>query len=119
MCFNKYPRCAVIIGCFEIQLEKASAQTANSQTLSRYKARNTLKYLIGIAALGMITFILKGWGGCTSNKHITEHSKFLQNFLPGDVDLADGGFNVEDSVALQGAPLKFMPSRKANVKLDK
>lgn len=41
MCFSPYPWCAVIIDCFEIQLEKASDQTAISQTYSQYKFRNT------------------------------------------------------------------------------
>ena len=37
--------------------------------------------------------------------HIVEHSGYLRNLLPGDVVLADRGFNVADSVAMLGATL--------------
>ena len=35
-----------------------------------------------------------------SDKHIVEHSRYLSNLLPGDVVLADQGFDVADSVAM-------------------
>ena len=40
-----------------------------------------------------------------SDKYIVEHSGYLSKLLPGDVILADRGFNVSDSVALKGATL--------------
>ena len=43
-------------------------------------------------------------GEVVSDKYIVENSGYLLYLLPGDV-LADRGFNVEDSVALQGATL--------------
>ena len=36
---------------------------------------------------------------------IVEHSAYLNNLLPGDVVLADRGFDVADSVAMLGATL--------------
>ena len=48
----------------------------------------------------MITFISNGWGGRVSDKYIVEHSGYLRNLLPGDVILADQGFDVADSVAM-------------------
>ena len=53
----------------------------------------------------MVLFISKGWGGRTSDKYITEHSGYLNNLLPGDIILADRGFDVADSVAVMGATL--------------
>ena len=50
-----------------------------------------------------ITFISKGWGGCTSDKHITEHSGFLKHLRHGDVILADRGFNIEELLGSVGA----------------
>ena len=41
-------------------------------------------------------FISKGWGGHTSDKHITEHSGFLKHLQNGDVILADRGFNAAE-----------------------
>ena len=46
-------------------------------------------------------------GGRTSDKFITEHSGFLSNLLPGDVILADRGFDIDDSVSLHYAEVKI------------
>ena len=46
----------------------------------------------------------EGWGGRTSDEYITEHW-FLNNLLPGDVILADHGFDVTNNVAVDGASL--------------
>lgn len=40
-----------------------------------------------------------------SDKFITENSRFLDNLLPGDVVLADRGFNIEESIGAVGASL--------------
>ena len=61
--------------------------------------------MIAITPQGIISFISNGWGGRVSDKYIVENSGYLQYLRPGDVVLADRGFNVEDSVALQGATL--------------
>jgi hypothetical protein len=52
---------------------------------------------------GHTSFISKGWGGKTSDKHITLHSKFLDNLLPGDIVLSDHGFDVGNSVTMYQA----------------
>ena len=54
-----------------------------------------------------MSFLSKAWGGRTSDKFITEHSGFLSNLLPGDVILADRGFDIEDSVSLHYAEVKI------------
>ena len=43
-----YPRCIVIIDCFEIFLDRPTNLLARAQTYSSYKHHNTVKYLIGI-----------------------------------------------------------------------
>ena len=43
---------------------------------------------------GSVSFISKGWGKRTLDKYITEHSGYLNNLLPGDIVLADRGFDV-------------------------
>jgi hypothetical protein len=117
MCFRAtFPKCAVIIDCFEVQVEKASDQTANAQTYSQYKSRNTLKYLIGISPLGAVIFISKGR---TSDKYITENSGFLRHLVPGDVVMADRGFLIEESVAMQGAKLEIPAFTRGKSQLDK
>ena len=98
---------AVIIDCFEVFVERPSNLLACAQTWSNYKHHNTVKFLIGIAPQGYITFISDAWGGRVSDKHLTEQSKILENLLQGDVVLADRGFNTEESVGLYCASLKI------------
>uniref|UniRef100_A0A8C6TNW3 Transposase n=1 Tax=Neogobius melanostomus TaxID=47308 RepID=A0A8C6TNW3_9GOBI len=92
---------AVIIDCFEVFIKKPANISARAQTHSNCKDRSsTVKFLIGIAPHGEITYISRAWGGMASNKQIAEECGVLNNLSPGDVVLADRGFNVEDGVGL-------------------
>jgi len=85
-----------IIDCFEIRMEQPSTNRAKAQTFSDYKHCNTTKYLIDITAHKKISFISSGWGGCTSDKKVTEECGILDYLLPGDVVLANRGFTISD-----------------------
>ena len=98
-------RVTSIIDCFELFIEKLSDLLAKSCTWSQYKHYNTAKYLISITPQGIISYISNGWGGRASDKYIVENSGYLRNLKPGDVVLADRGFDVADSLALYGATL--------------
>ena len=95
-----FQKCVVVIDYFEVFCERPKALKARAQTYSSYKHHNTVKFLIGIAPQGVITFISKGWGGRVSDKHLTESCGILDKLLPGDLVLADRGFNVQDSDGL-------------------
>ena len=57
-CFREFfPKCIVIIVCFEIFIEKPKDLTARAQTFSKYKHHNTVKVLIGITPQGSISFV--------------------------------------------------------------
>ena len=94
-----------IIDCFEIFIEKPSNSLAKACTWSQYKHYNTAKYLISITPQGTFNFISNGWGGRVSDKHIVENSGYLSNILPGDVILADRGFDIADSIGMRQATL--------------
>ena len=88
-----------IIDCFELFIEKPSNLLVKSCTWSQYKHYNTAKYLISVTPQGIISYISNAWGGRVSDKYIVENSGYLRHLLPGDVVLADRGFDVADSVA--------------------
>ena len=76
-----------------------------------------MKYLISITPQGTVSFISRGYGGRASDKYITESCGYLNKLLPGDVVLADRGFNVEDSVAYRGATLNIPAFTKGKPQL--
>uniref|UniRef100_A0A3P9DFL2 THAP-type domain-containing protein n=1 Tax=Maylandia zebra TaxID=106582 RepID=A0A3P9DFL2_9CICH len=100
-------RVAIIVDCFEIRTERPSNLKARAQTYSHYKGTHTIKYLIGITPHGAISFISRGWGGRASDKHITERCGILQKLLPGDVVLADRGFDIRDAAGMMCAQVKI------------
>lgn len=108
----------VIIDCFELKIERPSSFLPRSETWSQYKGSNTAKFLIGIAPQGVVAFISEGWGGRASDKHITEHCGLLDNLLPGDVVLADRGFNISESVGFYCARLHMPAFTKGKKQLS-
>ena len=79
-------------------MERPSNLLARAKTWSSYKHHHTAKFLIGITPQGSVSFIFRGWGGRVSDKFITEYCGFLTKILPGDIVLADRGFDISDTV---------------------
>ena len=116
---KKIKQCIVIIDCFEIFIERPTNLKVRAQTWSNYKHHNTVKFLIGISPQGAISFISKGWGGRVSDVHLTENCGILDTLLPGDLILADRGFNIHESAGLFCAQVKIPPFTKGKNKLSK
>ena len=66
---------------------------------------------------GAISFVSNGWGGRTSDKHVTEN-RGLFHLLPGDVILADRGFLVGTSIRQYNAKLQIPAFIKFRKQLD-
>ena len=56
-----------------------------------------------------MSYISKAWGGRVSDKHITENCGILRKLLPGDIVLADRGFDIAESVGFYQAKL-YIPA---------
>ena len=91
---------------------------ARAQTFSSYKHHNTIKILVGITPQGTISFVSEAWGGCVSDKFVTENCGFLDKFLPGDMVIADRGFTVSESVGLKQARLVIPAFTRGKSQLD-
>ena len=77
-----------------------------------------MKFLIGITPQGSISFISKELGGRVSDKHVTDNCGILDKLLPGDLVLADRGFDIQDSVGLMCAEVKIPAFTKGRSQLD-
>ena len=109
---------AVIIDCFNIFVDHPSNLMARAQTRPLYKHYNTVKVLIGIAPQGIVSFLSSGWGGRVSDKYPTKHCDVLKNLLPGDLVLADIGFDISKTVALHGCTLHIQAFTKKKSQLS-
>jgi hypothetical protein len=74
---RRFPKCKVIIDCFEVPIERYKNLLARSSTYSYYKGKNTIKYMIGISPSGAITNISQGYGGRSTDVKITLDKKHL------------------------------------------
>ena len=120
MCFRNYfgTNIVVIIDCFKISINKPKNILARAQTFSSYKHHNTVKVLIGITPQGVISYISEAWGGCTSDKFLNEICDFLDNLPPGDIVMAERGFDIEESVAWYCGKVKIPSFTKGKRKLS-
>ena len=82
---------------------------AQSQTYSTYKSRNTWKKLICITPAGTTSFISKCYGGCASDRFITD-CHILDKLQYGDNLMAEKGFNISDLLISKGSQLLIPPS---------
>ncbi|XP_026096982.1 uncharacterized protein LOC113068416 isoform X2 [Carassius auratus] len=116
--YTGLPCFAILFSMFTTVKPFLPVAKKRAQSFSHYKGTHTMKYLIGITPQGLISFISKGWGGRASDKHITENCGLLNKLLPGDVVLADRGFNIKDSVGMMCAEVKIPAFTKRRCQLD-
>ena len=105
-----HPNLRCTIDCTEVFIERPRDLNLRALTWSDYKKNSTVKFLVGIAPNGMISFLSKCWGVRASDRHITTESGFLNKLEPGDFILADRGFTIGEDVMLRGAHLRIPPA---------
>lgn len=115
---SSHPDCAVIIDCFTVPFEEPVSRGNQQQwavpssqsSQGAGTSSNVLKYLIGVAPQGVVTFVSRGVLGNVSDKNLAEGCGFLCKLLPGDVVLASRDLNIGESVAARGALFKIAGS---------
>lgn len=109
---GKYPSLRCTLDCTEVFIERPRNLEIQALTWSDYKKHNTVKFLVGIAPNGMVTFLSKAWGGRASDVHITRESGFFDLVDPGDIILADRGFTIKEDLLIKQAKLEIPPPSK-------
>ena len=119
-CFKpRFSRSVCIIDCSEIFIQRPTSLIARAQTAySSYKGHNTVKFFLAINPTGTIIFLSKCWGVRVSDKHLTNECGFYRKLLPGDLVLADRGFDITDELALHGASLAIPSFTKGKDQLS-
>ena len=106
---DKYPDTRVIIDATEIFVQQPSDKEMQSALFSSYKHHSTVKGLIGIAPMGMITFVSRLYNGAISDVQLTKDCGILQKLEPGDSVMADRGFKIVEELNSIGALLNIPP----------
>lgn len=99
----------VIIDCTEFRIERSGDPIIQQTTYSTYYHSNTFKALIGCTERGMISFVSDIYGGCISDRVITQCSGLLDLLKDGDFVLADRGFDISDVLEEKGIHLNIPP----------
>ena len=82
-------------------IERPKAVDIQAATWSDYKKHNTVKFLIGIAPTGFITFLLDCYGDRASDQFICKDSGFYELLDPYDEIMADRGFQIREELLLR------------------
>ncbi|KAK7899648.1 hypothetical protein WMY93_020501 [Mugilogobius chulae] len=106
---KKYPNLRCILNCSETFIERPRDLKLQAATWSANKKHNTLKYLVGIAPNGYISFISKAWGGRTTGRKIVQQSGFLDLVDPFDLIMADRALPIQEDLLLKMAKLVIEP----------
>lgn len=124
--FKKYKDIRCIIDCTEVFVQQPMNFGKQGNCYSSYKGHTTYKFLVGVAPNGAIVYLYDVYEGSISDKEIVKRSGFLDHLHPGDVVIADRGFNIEDLLMPRqskliispflGARDKFTPQEEAKTK---
>ena len=79
----------MIIDASEVKIEMPNNTRANVLCWSSYKHHHTVKFLVGIAPDGTITFISKAYGGRITDGQLTTDCGILLLLETGDRVMAD------------------------------
>lgn len=99
---EKYPKARVVLHAIECPIKRPGCALPQPVTFSKIKNRNTIKFLIGIAPNGLITYVSPSYGGSATDREIVEKSNILHRFDDGDEILVDRGLKIQDLFSSYG-----------------
>ena len=112
MFLRHHAKTRCIIDCSEIYIERPKSPDTQAATWSDYKKHNTMKFLIGIAPSGFITFISDCYGGRTTDRFICNDSNFYNLLEAGDEIMADRGFQIKEDLLHYYCTLSIPPGAR-------
>lgn len=110
---QRFSNVCLLLGTFEIEIQKPKISEYRAQTRSEHKNTNTIKYLLGSTPDGYISYISKGFGGRISDKNLVEKSDFLDWVPSGTVIMTDRAFK-DIKALLMGKGVKVLLSQSVH-----
>lgn len=92
--FNEFVSARVAMDATEITQDIPTDLDKQAAAYSSYKSRHTVKFVTCVAPNAAIVYCSDLFPGSTSDIAIVEHSRMLEQFVPGDLILADKGFTI-------------------------
>ena len=113
--FDEFASARIAMDATEVIQDVPSDMNSQSLSYSSYKSRHTVKALTCVAPNGALVFTSELYPGSTSDAAIVDHCGVLKQLQPGDLVLADKGFNIFDKLPA-GVSLNIPPflSNKAH-----
>lgn len=86
-------------------------------TWSDYKHHNTVKFLVGFAPSGYITFLSNCYGGRASDRFICQDSGIFDLLDYGDEVMTDRGFKIKEELFLRYCKLVVPPGARVKAQM--
>nr|XP_022311883.1 uncharacterized protein LOC111117094 [Crassostrea virginica] len=106
--FADFASARIAMDATEITQDIPSNMNSQSLTYSNYKSRHTVKAVTCVAPNGALVFTSDLYPGSTSDATIVQDCKVLDQLKPGDLILADKGFNIFEKLP-SGVSLNIPP----------
>lgn len=103
-----------VIDWTEIPIEHSSNPEIQQITFSQYKNTTTMKGLVAVSENGLVMYCSELYGGSITDRQIIEKCKLLEYLKPGDIVLADKGFDISDILEKKKLALNISPFVKNN-----
>ena len=106
--FEEFSSARIAMDATEITQDVPSNMNSQSLSYSNYKSRHTVKAVTCVAPNGALVYCSELYPGSTSDAAIVDHCGILDMLKPGDMILADKGFNIFDKLP-PGVTLNIPP----------